>query len=118
MSDRPRDDAGDDARAAAERWASVERLLDRALDVPTAERAGFVARETAHDDALRAEIEALLAHCGDAGEVRAFLAAPAAEFAAPLLAASFAASLAGREPGVARRRPPPPTRIGPYRVLD
>jgi serine/threonine-protein kinase len=100
-------------RAAAERWASVERLLDLALDLAPAERPAFVARETAHDPVLRAELETLLARCDDAG---GFLDEPAAEFAAPLLAASLAGPDAAEGEG-GRRRRPAPAQVGPYRVL-
>ncbi len=103
----------DDDRAARARWAVVERLLDRALDLPPAERAAFVAHETPHDPVLRAELETLLAHCDDAGT---FLEGPAAEFAAPLLAASLAGPGAAGARS-ARSRRAPPARVGPYRVL-
>ena len=87
----------------AERWAEVERLLDAALDLAPAERGAYVARAAAHDPALRAEVEALLARCDDAAP---FLDTPVAAWAAPLLVPAH-----GEAP-----EPAVPTRIGPYRV--
>jgi serine/threonine protein kinase len=57
-----------------ERWAAVERLYHAALRRDTSERGRFLAEACAGDDALRAEVESLLAHDGSA----AFLSTPAA----------------------------------------
>ena len=42
------------------RWDRLEVLLEQAGDVPAAQRAAFVERETGGDPALRAELSALL----------------------------------------------------------
>ena len=56
-----------------ERWAQVERLYHEALRQGAHEREAFLAVACAGDDALRREIESLLAHDGGA----AFLSTPA-----------------------------------------
>ena len=56
-----------------ERWARVERLYHEALARGVHEREAFLADTCADDDALRREIESLLAHDGGA----AFLSTPA-----------------------------------------
>ncbi len=56
-----------------ERWARVERLYHEALAHSAHEREAFLAVACAGDDALRREIESLLAHDGRA----AFLSTPA-----------------------------------------
>ena len=47
-------------RMSAERWAQVDRLLDRILALPPEERASFVDKATQDDAELRAEVTALL----------------------------------------------------------
>jgi len=42
------------------RWARLEELLERAGDIPQAQRAAFVERETGNDPELRAELSTLL----------------------------------------------------------
>ena len=56
-----------------ERWARTERLYHEALACAANERASFLADACAGDDALRREVESLLAHDGGA----AFLSTPA-----------------------------------------
>ena len=56
-----------------ERWARIERLYHEALACAAHERASFLADACAGDDALRREVESLLAHDGGA----AFLSTPA-----------------------------------------
>src|SRR6266511_2206412 len=56
-----------------ERWARIERLYHEALAQDSHERASFLADACAGDDALRREVESLLAHDGEA----AFLSTPA-----------------------------------------
>jgi len=46
---------------AAERWARVQALFHRALEIEPAGRAAFLARECAGDHALRRDVESLLA---------------------------------------------------------
>src|SRR5262245_52386202 len=57
-----------------ERWAAVERLYHAALERDASDRGRFLAGACAGDDALRGEVESLLAHDGSA----AFLSTPAA----------------------------------------
>jgi serine/threonine-protein kinase len=66
-----------------ERWAEVERALDRVLEAAPAERAALVGRICSHDPALRGEVDRLL-RASEASN--AFLATPATVYAAPLLA--------------------------------
>ena len=66
-----------------ERRQRVEDLCDAALDRDARERAAFVAAACGHDEALRQEVEALLAHAQTA---EGFLAAPIGEVAAHVLA--------------------------------
>jgi eukaryotic-like serine/threonine-protein kinase len=51
---------------AADRWTRVEALYHAALDQPAADRAAFLQRECTHDDALRDEVERLLAVADEA----------------------------------------------------
>src|SRR6185436_2084995 len=46
---------------SADRWATVSRLTADAMEVPAAERAAWLAHACGADDALRREVEALLA---------------------------------------------------------
>ena len=62
----------------------VEELCDAALDRDASERAAFLAAACGPDEALRAEVEALLAH---APRAEGFLEAPIGEVAAHVLAA-------------------------------
>jgi Tol biopolymer transport system component/tRNA A-37 threonylcarbamoyl transferase component Bud32 len=55
------------------RWERIKALFDAALDRPAEERSQFLAEACAEDDALRAEVERLLAEHDRAGE---FLNAP------------------------------------------
>ena len=48
----------------ADRWASVERIYHEAVDLPVGERAAFLDSACAGDDALRHELESLLASDG------------------------------------------------------
>jgi serine/threonine-protein kinase len=58
----------------AERWRAVLAVVEPALELAPGERAAFVRRACGADDALRAEVESLLAADADAG---GFLEAPA-----------------------------------------
>ncbi|MFG0316044.1 MAG: protein kinase, partial [Planctomycetota bacterium JB042] len=49
------------------RWERVASIVERALELPPAEREAFVVRECAGDAALRAEVDALLATEPEAG---------------------------------------------------
>lgn len=90
------------AGVSPERWREIDRVVDGALDLAPPLRAAYVARACAGDPELGADVERLLRACEDAGD---FLAEPAAELAAPLVAAR-------PETGISAG-----TRIGPYRVV-
>jgi Tol biopolymer transport system component len=79
-----------------ERRRRVEDLCDAALVRDVRERAAFVAAACGHDEALRHEVEALLAHAQTAER---FLEAPIGELAAHVLADDHRGSLAGRQIG-------------------
>ena len=90
-------------KPSRERWERIERLVDAALDVPTAEREVWLRNACGDDETLCTEVLALI----DAGERDdAFLAAPLADVA-PALPSDTAQSVSA---GV-------PFSIGPYRVL-
>ncbi len=55
------DDHGDDRAMTPERWATIEDIYTRALQVPAEQRPRFLDDACASDAALRAEIESLLA---------------------------------------------------------
>ena len=79
-----------------DRRQRVEELCDAALDRDVSERAAFVAAACGGDEALRREVEALLAHAPGAEE---FLEATVGQVAAHVLAAEPGASLLGRQIG-------------------
>lgn len=83
---------------SARRWARIDSVLERALDLPAAERAGLVERELADDATLKAEVLALIAQLDVSGDVL--------DVDTPQ---ESAATTSGLEPGV---------RIGAYRVLS
>jgi serine/threonine-protein kinase len=87
----------------ADRWNTIERVFDAALDRPPEERAAFLDDACGGDDALRNEVEALLA--ADANPPP-FLEEDAAAAAAPLLAGDDAVA------------PVPDTQVGPYRLIE
>nr|MDQ5838442.1 serine/threonine protein kinase [Acidobacteriota bacterium] len=57
-----------------ERWKQIEEVFQSALDLPQAERRGFIASACAGDDTLREQVEALVAQSEQAGD---FIEAPA-----------------------------------------
>jgi Tol biopolymer transport system component len=77
-------------------WAQVSRLYHAALAQDANERGRFLAQACGDDDALRREVESLLAHEGTA---EGFLAAPAMEVAAKVMAETSGGSLTGRQIG-------------------
>jgi Protein kinase domain len=85
-----------------ERRRRVEDVCDAALTRDARERAAFVAAACGRDEALRQEVEALLAHARTA---EGFLAAPMGEVAANILVEAHGASLVGRQ-------------IGSYKILS
>src|ERR1700693_2283570 len=60
----------------ADRWSTIERLYHEALARPAEDRAAFLSQACRGDDALRHEVESLVAHEPDG----AFLSAPAPAF--------------------------------------
>jgi len=66
-----------------ERWSKIEGLYQAALERDKSARDAFLANACAGDDALRREVESLLAHDEQAGN---FLETPAIEIAAEALA--------------------------------
>jgi len=87
-------------------WQRAKQVFQDALDKTGEERAQFVAAACAGDDALRAEVEKLLAAHGEAG---GFLDQPTAQAGAAAAAAVMAAGRLDEGPG---------TRIGPYKLLQ
>jgi eukaryotic-like serine/threonine-protein kinase len=73
-----------------DRWRPVEALCQAALERQASERAAFLAKACGDDEALRREVEALLAHEAEAAK---FMEAPALEVAVKALAED------GIEPG-------------------
>ncbi|MGD8495429.1 MAG: serine/threonine-protein kinase [Gemmatimonadales bacterium] len=51
----------------SERWHEVDELLRRVLDLPSAQRSGFLARETKDDGELRSAVEDMLRAVEEAG---------------------------------------------------
>jgi serine/threonine protein kinase/formylglycine-generating enzyme required for sulfatase activity/pimeloyl-ACP methyl ester carboxylesterase len=85
-----------------QRWQQIDQLLDAALEREPSERAAFLDKACAGDEALRREVEALLASDEQASR---FLEAPALEVAAEIMTEDQAESLVGRS-------------LGPYKVLS
>ncbi|MEP6634278.1 MAG: hypothetical protein ABJA62_08730, partial [Luteimonas sp.] len=52
-----------------ERWAEVDRLLDRVLALPLTDRVAFIERHTTDDPRLREEVMALLAGFDTRGDL-------------------------------------------------
>ena len=91
-----------------DRWQQVSQLFDAALAKQASERAAFLAEACAGDDMLRREVESLLTHEGTA---EGFLAVPALEVAAKVLAEPSGSLNPQRLALI------PGTRLGPYKVL-
>jgi serine/threonine protein kinase len=83
--------------AGRERWDTIERLYHAALAQPAERRAAYLAEACAGDDALRQEVESLLAH-GVSGEAR--LSRGAVVAAAGLVSDVGASALTSRRIGV------------------
>jgi len=84
------------------RWQKIESLLHAALERNLAERAAFLDEACAGDDAMRKEVESLLA---SSDKVDEFLKSPVIEDAAALLGDRSRTSTIGPN-------------IGPYRILS
>src|SRR5262245_1034765 len=77
----------------SERWRRIERLYYTALERDATERAAYLIEACAGDDELRREVEALLAMHEQAED---FMAAPALEIAAQMIAEDQGQPLLGR----------------------
>ncbi|MEO8335402.1 MAG: protein kinase [bacterium] len=91
------------AESPPERWARVRRIVEAMLELPAPLRQSFLEEQTSDDDALRREVERLARALESAGSSESFLAEPAGQFAAPLVAQfvdgvgfALTAALAGR----------------------
>jgi tetratricopeptide (TPR) repeat protein len=73
-----------------EQWKKVGRLYHQTLELPTDQRAAFLRRVCAGDDALRGEVESLLRAADDAGD---FIAEPALKDAAGMFATETTSTL-------------------------
>jgi Tol biopolymer transport system component len=82
-------------------WHKVDRLLEAALEREAAQRADFLSEACAGDEALRREVESLLAAHEKAGS---FIETSPAEMAAEMLADDRAELAAGQ-------------RLGPYKIV-
>lgn len=71
-----------------ERWGEVEQLYHAAMEQPEAQRAAFLDHACNGDEALRREVESLIAYGGQATQ---FIDKPAIEVAAKVMAAGRAA---------------------------
>jgi non-specific serine/threonine protein kinase len=76
-----------------ERWATVKRLHQAALERAVSERAAFLEVACAGDEALRREVHSLLAYEQDAAS---FMESPAVEVTAHSVTATHAIPLVGR----------------------
>ena len=71
---------------SAERWREIQHAVDGALDLPPDARAAYLDAACGADAALRESVARLLDACERAERADGLLAAPASEFAAPMLA--------------------------------
>jgi eukaryotic-like serine/threonine-protein kinase len=85
-----------------ERWATVDRLFEAALERQPDERASFLREACPDDEALRQDVESLLAHASGAGD---FLEGPALELVGGV-------PVEGRDPSLVGHQ------LGPYRILS
>src|SRR5262245_21344157 len=76
-----------------EEWNQIDELLQAALNEAPGDRAAFLDRVCAGKEAVRREVESLLAH---AEQARTFLEEPRAEVAAELLASGKSRFLSGQ----------------------
>jgi len=90
----PNVSGGDAAPMPPERWAQVRALVEAAIALPRDDRPAFLDASCGSDHALRRRVDGLVAACDRANDGWAFLARPAGELAAPLLAASAATETA------------------------
>ena len=81
-------------------WQQIEKIYHSALEHEPRQREAFLREACAGDEALRQEVESLLAHKEQA---ESFIEAPALEVAAKGMAQNQAQSLVGRQ-------------VGPYKI--
>ncbi len=97
------------------KWLATDRLFQRALDRPPADRLEFVRREAGEDEVLRRSVESLLTAAGDS---EAFLETPAEA----ALGIDLESLLQSDELGSETPRDPIPDRsgerVGPYRLIE
>src|SRR4029079_15080406 len=103
---QPMADRMNDAKARAEaRLRRGDAAFDAALDIAPGDRQAFVDRACGDETELRGDVERLLrAH----SKSETVLAAPAADFVAPMLRHALQATIAEASST--------PSRIGPYRI--
>src|ERR1043166_2575957 len=75
----------------AERWPEVERLYHAALERKPEERSAFLHEKCGDDEALRREVESLLAYQQESED---FIESPALDVAAKIMAKNQSASVA------------------------
>jgi serine/threonine protein kinase len=80
-------------QSVIDRWTTVKRIHQSALDKDPAERAAFVDQSCGTDEALRREVQSLLAY---ASEAESFLERPAVDAAPKPPSDSHGATLVGR----------------------
>jgi serine/threonine protein kinase len=76
-----------------DRWTTVKRIHQRALDKDPSERAAFVDESCGGDETLRREVQSLLTY---ASEAESFLERPAVDIAPKLPSESLETTLVGR----------------------
>ena len=89
---------GPSSRASAlspERWAHLRALVDEAITMTPERRAAYIAASCGGDSTLEEQVSRLAAACDRADEGWGFLAQPAADISAPLVALSAEPSTDG-----------------------
>src|SRR5438105_4142423 len=92
-----------------ERWKQIEEVFQSALDLPRAERRGFIAGACAGDDTLREQVEALINQYEQAGD---FIEAPAVAVAGLTGVPALTTTLDEAEKDTMAGR-----RVGSYRIV-
>ena len=97
-----------------ERWKQIEEVFQTALDLPVAERRGFVAEACGGDEELRRQVEALVSQHDEAGD---FIENPAVDLSGfvppdgdPLATNPSAEGIFAENPVIGQR-------VGSYRVI-
>ncbi|MEM6457431.1 MAG: hypothetical protein AAF772_20255, partial [Acidobacteriota bacterium] len=100
-----------------ERWRQIDALFHDALAQPAAARAAFLADACGDDDALRAEVESLLAADADLGEADDGMTDAVGRGLAPA-ASDLAMDDADLNDASSDDDGPAPETIGPYRIVQ